>query len=58
MTRTCTAWVRDGAPEIALGIVGLVALLLATIAVLRDGRTGGPGSARRRAETPARPAGR
>lgn len=58
MTGACTAWVRDGTPEIALGIVGLAALLLATLAVLRDERTAAPASAAgRRPATPARPAG-
>jgi hypothetical protein len=54
MTRACTAWVRDGAPEITLGIVGLAALLLATLAVLRDGHAPRPGSAGRRGAAHAR----
>jgi uncharacterized membrane protein len=38
MTRICAMWVDDAAPDLALTALGIAGFLLATVAVLRDGR--------------------
>jgi L-lactate permease len=51
MTRTCVSWVDDAMPDIVPALLGIAALLLATIAVLHDGRRPRP----KAAEAPADP---
>jgi hypothetical protein len=48
MTRICAMWVDDTAPDLVLSAVGIAGFLLATIAVLRDGRRSRPRTAEAR----------
>lgn len=45
MTRICAMWVDDAAPDFVLTAIGIAGFLLATVAVLRDGRRSRPRAA-------------